>query len=150
MCAYCAAGNCECLGGKNDRYRKCSRIPKVVFLFVDLGIPLDMNPPSESLTQIHFCKNMLIGSGYIDLPYYLPFLGTTQFQILCILAPVLLVITMLITCITIKEVDPALLFLLPGEHSEKGIQAAINVSPPAISPSLSSPSAFSHSLVGNV
>jgi len=95
-----------------------------------------MNPPSESLTRFLFYIKVLIGSGYIDLPYYLPFLGTTQFQILCILAPVLLVITMLITCITIKEVDPALLFLLPGEHSEKGIQAAINVSSPAISFSL--------------
>jgi hypothetical protein len=35
---------------------------------------------------------------------------------------------MLITCIIIKEVDPALLFMLPGEHSDKGIQAAVNVS----------------------
>src|SRR5579859_4836003 len=96
--------------------------------------------PRPSIARLHhppFEVIELICSGYINLPYYLPFLGETQFQILCILAPVLLVITMIITCITIKEVDPALLFTLPGEHSEKGFQAAINVpSPVAFCPKL--------------
>ena len=72
------------------------------------------------------------GSGYINLPYYLPSLGETQFQILCILAPVSLVITVIITCVAVREVDPALLFILPGqEESERGIQAAISVALPS-------------------
>ena len=67
-------------------------------------------------------------SGYINLPKYLPALGKTQFQILCILAPISLVITVIITCVTIRESDPALLFTLPGQdRDQSGIQVAINV-----------------------
>ena len=71
------------------------------------------------------------GSGYINLPYYLPSLGETQFEILCVLAPVSLVITVIVTCVAVREVDPAFLFTLPGqEQDKKGIQAAISVPPP--------------------
>jgi hypothetical protein len=68
-------------------------------------------------------------SGYINLPRHFPSLGDTQFEILCILAPVSLVITVIITCITIQEVDPALLFTLPGQETENkgGIQSALHV-----------------------
>jgi solute carrier family 45, member 1/2/4 len=70
-------------------------------------------------------------SGYINLPYSLPALGKTQFQILCILGPVSLVVTVLVTCLAIREVDPALLFQFPGqEENEKGVQVAISVIPP--------------------
>lgn len=55
-------------------------------------------------------------------------LGETQFQILCMLAPVSLVLTVIITCVSIKEIDPALLFNLPGQGPEQsGMQSAISV-----------------------
>jgi hypothetical protein len=79
------------------------------------------------------------GSGYINLPKYLPSLGTTQFQILCILAPVSIVITMGITCVFIKEVDPQLLFSLPEDpdaEKKSGVQAALHVFPPFRQPCL--------------
>ena len=69
-------------------------------------------------------------SGYINLPNIFPAsFGETQFQILCVLAPIVLVITVIITCVVIKEVDPALLFTFPGEAEKDkgGIQAAIGV-----------------------
>ena len=71
-------------------------------------------------------------SGYTNLPKYFPSLGETQFQILCVLAPVFLVITVIITCTAVKEVDPALLFVFPGQENEQqgGIQAAVSVKPP--------------------
>jgi hypothetical protein len=97
------------MGGKNDWIWQCCGIFKVFspFLRVD-------------------------GSGYINLPKYFPSLGTTQFQILCILAPVSLVATMTITCVVIKEADPALLFSLPEDpdaEKKSGIQAALHVFP---------------------
>ncbi|KAE8412586.1 sodium/hydrogen exchanger 3 [Aspergillus pseudocaelatus] len=46
--------------------------------------------------------------GYIDLPRYLPFLGNTQFKVLCALASLSLVITLLISCLYIQERDPRL------------------------------------------
>jgi hypothetical protein len=70
------------------------------------------------------------GSGYINLPKYFPSLGRTQFQILCILAPVSLVSTMTVTCVVIKEADPALLFSLPEDpdaEKKSGVQAALHV-----------------------
>ena len=71
-------------------------------------------------------------SGYTNLPKYFPSLGETQFQILCVLAPVFLVITVIVTCTAVKEVDPALLFVFPGQGTDQGgIQAAISVPPPS-------------------
>ncbi|GLI79749.1 hypothetical protein PoHVEF18_008090 [Penicillium ochrochloron] len=46
--------------------------------------------------------------GYLDLPKILPFLGKTQFQVLCALASIALSITLLATCLYIKERDPRL------------------------------------------
>jgi solute carrier family 45 protein 1/2/4 len=46
--------------------------------------------------------------GYLDLPKILPFLGKTQFQVLCALASISLSITLLATCLYIKERDPRL------------------------------------------
>jgi len=69
-------------------------------------------------------------SGYINLPRLFPGLGDTQFEILCILAPVSLVTAVIITCICIKEIDPKLLFTFPGQEQEErkgGMQAAISV-----------------------
>ncbi|KAL4957777.1 Sodium/hydrogen exchanger family-domain-containing protein [Aspergillus filifer] len=46
--------------------------------------------------------------GYIDLPKIFPFLGNTRFQILCTLASISLSVTLLISCLYIKERDPRL------------------------------------------
>ncbi|KAJ5145927.1 uncharacterized protein N7515_000491 [Penicillium bovifimosum] len=44
--------------------------------------------------------------GYMDLPKYVPFLGNTQFKVLCALASVSLCVTVAISCAYIKERDP--------------------------------------------
>jgi len=97
----------KCMGWKDDWCRQCHRLSEVC----------------------SFLSDRLMCSGYIDLPRYLPPLGETQFQILCVLGPTSLVITVIITCVAIKEVDPALLFTFPGQESEDkgGIQTAISV-----------------------
>ncbi|PWY73317.1 sodium/hydrogen exchanger 3 [Aspergillus eucalypticola CBS 122712] len=46
--------------------------------------------------------------GYMDLPKWFPFLGNTQFKVLCALASVALGITLLVSCLYIKERDPRL------------------------------------------
>lgn len=46
--------------------------------------------------------------GYMDLPKYLPFLGHTRFQILCALASMSLIVTLIISCSYIQERDPRL------------------------------------------
>src|SRR5271156_2082612 len=46
--------------------------------------------------------------GYIDLPKTFPFFGTTQFQVLCVIASIALGATLLISCLYIKERDPRL------------------------------------------
>ncbi|KAL4912507.1 hypothetical protein BDW62DRAFT_194376 [Aspergillus aurantiobrunneus] len=46
--------------------------------------------------------------GYINLPKIFPFLGYTRFQILCALASISLAVTLLISCLYIKERDPRL------------------------------------------
>ncbi|KAB8260824.1 sodium/hydrogen exchanger 3 [Aspergillus pseudonomiae] len=46
--------------------------------------------------------------GYIDLPRYLPILGNTQFKVLCAIASLSLIITLLISCLYIQERDPRL------------------------------------------
>jgi len=68
-------------------------------------------------------------SGYINLPKYLPYLGETQFQILCVLAPSFFLVTAVITCIMVQETDPALLFTFPGQEEENkgGIQGVVSV-----------------------
>ena len=72
---------------------------------------------------------MTHGSGYINLPKYLPYLGETQFQILCVLAPAFFVVTAAITVIMVNEIDPALLFILPGQERENegGITGVVSV-----------------------
>ncbi|RAL10069.1 bifunctional K:H/Na:H antiporter NHX1 [Aspergillus homomorphus CBS 101889] len=46
--------------------------------------------------------------GYVDLPKYFPFLGNTQFKVLCSLASLSLICTLLVSCLYIKERDPRL------------------------------------------
>ena len=46
--------------------------------------------------------------GYMDLPKYFPFLGNTQFKVLCALASFSLTATLLVSCLYIKERDPRL------------------------------------------
>ncbi|PGH15777.1 hypothetical protein AJ79_02157 [Helicocarpus griseus UAMH5409] len=47
-------------------------------------------------------------SGYLDLPKIFPYLGKTQFQVLCTIASFSLGITLLISCLCITERDPRL------------------------------------------
>ncbi|KGO75844.1 Major facilitator superfamily domain, general substrate transporter [Penicillium italicum] len=44
--------------------------------------------------------------GYMDLPKIVPFLGNTQFKVLCVLASVFLSATLAFSCSYIKERDP--------------------------------------------
>lgn len=46
--------------------------------------------------------------GYLDLPRILPFLGNTQFKVLCALASISLVVTLALSCSYIQERDPRL------------------------------------------
>lgn len=46
--------------------------------------------------------------GYMDLPKVFPIFGNTQFKVLCLIASFSLGITLLISCLTIKERDPRL------------------------------------------
>ncbi|KAH8702573.1 sodium/hydrogen exchanger 3 [Talaromyces proteolyticus] len=46
--------------------------------------------------------------GYMDLPKAFPFLGNTQFKVLCVIASFSLATTLLISCTFIKERDPRL------------------------------------------
>lgn len=45
-------------------------------------------------------------SGYIHLPRVLPFLGKTQFQVLCAIASLALGTTSAVTCLSTEELDP--------------------------------------------
>jgi hypothetical protein len=49
LCPYCPAGDCECLGWKNDRNRKCGRIPKVTISLPSHShlIPWAAMPPNS-------------------------------------------------------------------------------------------------------
>lgn len=47
-------------------------------------------------------------SGYVELPKILPFLGDTQFKVLCAIAAVALGGTVTISCLCIRERDPRL------------------------------------------
>ncbi|KAF2766710.1 hypothetical protein EJ03DRAFT_277544 [Teratosphaeria nubilosa] len=59
--------------------------------------------------------------GYVNLPKYLWFFGDTQFKVLCVIASIALAVTLLVSCISIKERDPR----LEGdpEKSEAGVFA---------------------------
>ena len=46
--------------------------------------------------------------GYINLPRYLWFFGDTQFKVLCVVASLAMIITLCISCISIRERDPRL------------------------------------------
>jgi solute carrier family 45 protein 1/2/4 len=45
-------------------------------------------------------------SGYVHLPKLLPFLGNTQFKVLCVIASIALGSTVAISSLAIKERDP--------------------------------------------
>lgn len=46
--------------------------------------------------------------GYLDLPKILPFLGNTQFKVLCAIASISLIATLALSCFYIQERDPRL------------------------------------------
>lgn len=47
-------------------------------------------------------------SGYLHLPKLIPFLGNTQFKVLCAIASIALFSTMSVSCLSVKERDPRL------------------------------------------
>ena len=47
-------------------------------------------------------------SGYVHLPSILPFFGSTQFKVLCVIACISLGGTLAVSCFFIKERDPRL------------------------------------------
>ncbi|KAJ5518863.1 Major facilitator superfamily domain general substrate transporter [Penicillium expansum] len=51
--------------------------------------------------------------GYMDLPKIVPFLGNTQFKVLCVIASVFLSATLAISCVYIKERNPKETGLFP-------------------------------------
>ncbi|CAK3835869.1 General alpha-glucoside permease [Lecanosticta acicola] len=46
--------------------------------------------------------------GYANLPKYLWFFGNTQFKVLCVIASLLLAITLAVSCLSVSERDPRL------------------------------------------
>lgn len=74
------------------------------------------NAPSHQQESANAWASRLTGignimgyvSGYMDLPKYFPFLGNTQFKVLCVIASFSLGVTLLISCSYIKERDPRL------------------------------------------
>jgi solute carrier family 45, member 1/2/4 len=62
--------------------------------------------------------------GYIDLPRYFSFFGNTQFKVLCVIASFSLGLTLLISCLYIKERDPRLEG--PPENDNPGVMAFFN------------------------
>lgn len=76
-------------------------------------------------------------AGGLDLPKLLPFLGNTQFKVLCAVASIVMFATVAITCASISERDPT----LDGELSEskgglinffKGLYHAVVRLPPQV------------------
>lgn len=55
--------------------------------------------------------------GYANLPRYLWFFGNTQFKVLCVIASLLLAITLAVSCLTVSERDPR----LEGEPADQGL-----------------------------
>lgn len=47
-------------------------------------------------------------SGYVNLPKFIPWLGDTQFKVLCVIASVSLCGTVLLSSLYIRERDPRL------------------------------------------
>ncbi|KAI9729986.1 MAG: hypothetical protein M1834_006184 [Cirrosporium novae-zelandiae] len=66
----------------------------------------DANAWAGRLTGIGNVMGYL--SGYVDLPKSMPFFGNTQFKVLCVIASISLLITLLVSTLYIKERDPRL------------------------------------------
>lgn len=74
------------------------------------ALMIDMCPKSQLevanawASRVTGAANVLIYScGFLDLPSILPGLGHTQFQILCAITSVILVITIAVECLTVPE-----------------------------------------------
>ena len=75
--------------------------------------------------------------GYVDLPRYLWFFGDTQFKVLCVIASLAMITTLMISCFAVKERDPNL-DGPPGEEETgvlgffKGLYHSMRKLPPQI------------------
>lgn len=76
-------------------------------------------------------------AGYINLPDYLPWLGGTQFKVLCAIASFVMILTVGISCSTCSERDPQF-DTAPAEQKEgviaffKGLARSVKKLPPQI------------------
>lgn len=74
---------------------------------VDNAPPHQQNDANAWASRVSGVGNILgYLSGYVNLPKIMPFFGNTQFKVLCVLACFALVITISISCLSIKERDP--------------------------------------------
>ena len=72
------------------------------------------NAPAHQQDHANAWASRLVGfgnilgylSGYVNLPAIFPFLGDTQFKVLCAVACILLVATVSISCFYVTEADP--------------------------------------------
>lgn len=71
-------------------------------------VPLHQQEGANALAGIVTSVGSITGflAGYTDLPHLLPFLGHTQFQVLCSFAGFVLMLTVAISCMSISERDP--------------------------------------------
>ncbi|GAO45934.1 MFS general substrate transporter [Saitoella complicata NRRL Y-17804] len=60
-------------------------------------------------------------SGYMNLPRYLPALGFTQMKVLCAIASAVLILTVAITCASIKERNPNLELQKRNQREKSGL-----------------------------
>ena len=72
------------------------------------------NAPAHQQDQANAWASRIVGfgnilgylTGYINLPALLPYLGDTQFKVLCAVSCILLVITVSVSCYSVPELDP--------------------------------------------
>lgn len=95
----------------------------------------DANAWASRLTGVGNIVGYL--SGYLNLPALLPWLGDTQFKILAEIASIVMAMTVIISCLSIKEADPRVL----GEPTQqpggvlaffRGLYQSIRRLPPQI------------------
>jgi hypothetical protein len=54
--------------------------------------------------MMHFGNVIGYFTGFLDLPEVFPILGNTQLKILCIIDSIVFILSLLITCVSVKEI----------------------------------------------
>ncbi|KAK9462089.1 major facilitator superfamily domain-containing protein [Lipomyces oligophaga] len=108
--------------------------------FIVDNVPLHQQQVANALAAILTGAGNIIGFifGVLDLPELLPFLGHTQFQVLCFIASVSLIICVGLACFYIQERDPnqdvymqthAEMSYSPAEFFKKTVHGVSRLSP---------------------